>query len=113
MALSERWTQPIQQQGRRLPSFNSVTVRLIWFFLVSGFLTVILQHIHSLRAIGVMSSHAARALESELRDFRKSAGNLCAVPPEIFLSIHIYYQPALIGAPRTIVTISKIVLRYF
>ena len=29
-----------------------------------------------------MSSHFARATESEMRTFRKSAGTLCAVPGE-------------------------------
>jgi hypothetical protein len=52
-------------------------------FLVSGFLTEITQQIHSLRASGVMSSHAARAAESEVRALRKSGGTLCRAPPEI------------------------------
>jgi len=57
-------------------------------FLVSGFLTEITQQIHSLRASGVMSSHAARAAESEVRALRKSGGTLCRAPPEIpFLAI--------------------------
>jgi hypothetical protein len=51
--------------------------------LVSGFFTEITQQIHSLRARGVMSSHCARATESERRTFRKSAGTLCTTPGEI------------------------------
>jgi hypothetical protein len=98
---------PIQQQGRRIPSVSSVIVRSMCFFLVSGFLTVMAQHIHSLRARGVISSHAAKALGSEARDSRKSAGSLCAVPPEIFLVINLYYQSASIGAPMRIVTLSR------
>jgi hypothetical protein len=68
------------------------------------------QHIHSLRARGVISSHAAKALGAEARDFCKSAGSLCAVPSEIFLVINLYYQPALIGAPMRIVTIWLVML---
>src|SRR6202007_2436131 len=57
--------------------------------LVSGFLTEITQQIHSLRASGVMSSHFARATESEMRTFRKSGGTLCTAPGEIaFLLIN-------------------------
>ncbi len=70
-----------------MPSASSVTVRLIWFSLVAGVLTLTVQQIHSLRASGVISSHAARDLGLELRDLRKSSGNLCAVPPEIVLAI--------------------------
>jgi len=51
--------------------------------LVSGFLTEMTQQIHSLRASGVMSSHFARAVESEMRTSRKSAGRLCTAPREI------------------------------
>jgi hypothetical protein len=51
--------------------------------LVSGFLTESTQQIHSLRARGVMSSHFARAIASELRTFRKSAGTRCTAPGEI------------------------------
>jgi hypothetical protein len=50
--------------------------------LVSGFLTEMTQQIHSLRASGVISSHFARAIASERRTFRKSAGTLCTAPGE-------------------------------
>jgi len=53
------------------------------WLLVSGFFTEITQQIHSLRASGVMSSHFARAAESEMRAFRKSAGTECTIPCEI------------------------------
>ena len=55
--------------------------------LVSGFLTEITQQIHSLRASGVISSHFARATESEMRTFRKSAGTLCTAPGESVLLV--------------------------
>ena len=45
--------------------------------LVSSFLPDITQQIHSLRARGVMSAHAAFALGVAVRAFRKSAGTLC------------------------------------
>lgn len=64
----------------------------MWFFLVSTVFTVTDQHIHSLRASGVMSSHAVSALGEVVRAFRKSAGNLCAVPPEILWAIDLYYH---------------------
>jgi hypothetical protein len=51
--------------------------------LVSGFLTEIIQQIHSLRASGVISSHFARATGSEMRTFCKSTGTLCTAPGEI------------------------------
>lgn len=92
IGLSVRWMQPIQQQGRRFPSCNSATVLSIWFFLVSACLTVIFQQIHSLRASGVISSHAANALGLETSAFLKSVGSLCATPPEISsLDINVSY----------------------
>ena len=47
--------------------------------LVSSFLAEIIQQIQSLRAIGVISSHAARDTGAETRAFCKSAGILCSV----------------------------------
>src|SRR5437660_2406117 len=79
----QRWRQPGQQQGRRIPSLSSVHTRSMCCLLVSGFLTEITQQIHSLRASGVISSHFARAMGSEMRTFRKSAGTLCTAPGEI------------------------------
>lgn len=90
--LSFRCVQPIQQHGRRLPSFNSEHTRSICCFLTSGVLTEMAQQIHSLRASGVISSHCARAAESVRRAFRKSTGTLCAVPFEIpLLIILVFY----------------------
>src|SRR2546430_17180500 len=87
--------QPIQQQGRRMPSLSSVRTLSTCCFLVSGFFTEIVQHIHSLRARGVRSSHEALASASEARVFRKSSGNSWTTPPEIsFLVrvIRLYYD---------------------
>ena len=81
--LSVRCMQPTQQHGRRIPSLSSLTTRFTWSFRVSSFLTKVVQQIHSLRARGVISSHAASAALSEARAFRKSGGILCAVPEEI------------------------------
>ncbi len=83
MALSVRCIQPSQQQGRRLPSISSETVRSTWFCLVSDVLTEIVQQIHSFRASGVMSSQAAKASGEAVRAFRKSAGSSWATPPDI------------------------------
>ena len=74
---------PIQQHGRRLPSLSCGTA-LDMLLLVSAFFTEMVQQIHSLRASGVMSSHAASAALSEARAFRKSGGSACAVPDEDF-----------------------------
>lgn len=78
---------PTQQQGRRLPSNNSVTVRLMWSWRVSGFLQVILQQIHSLRARGVKSSQRSRADSSATRALRKSDGTVCTTPVAICLAM--------------------------
>ena len=89
--LSFRCIQPGQQQGRRIPSLSSETTLLTCSFLVSGFLTEMVQQIHSLRASGVISSHADRALGSDDKAFRRSVGSPCATPPEIFLLISSLY----------------------
>lgn len=92
MALSVRWIQPIQQQGRRFPSFSSVTVRLIWSFLVASCLTEMFQQIHSLRASGVSPCHFSKAALSDTKALRRSAGISCTVPPSISsLVINISY----------------------
>jgi ABC-type sugar transport system permease subunit len=85
--------QPAQQQGRRFPSISSVRVLSIRWLLVSAFLADTIQQIHSLRASGVISSHAARADGAEARVFRKSAGTLCTTPVAIsFLVMGVFYQ---------------------
>lgn len=81
--LSSRCGHPGQQQGRRLPSFNSHTALSTCSFLVFSCLTVIVQQIHSLRASGVRDSHFSRATLLPVRAFSKSSGIVCATPPEI------------------------------
>jgi hypothetical protein len=83
----QRWGQPGQQQGRRIPSLSSVRTRSMCCLLVSGLLTEMTQQIHSLRASGVISSHFARASGSEMRTFRKSAGTACTAPRETALLV--------------------------
>ena len=51
--------------------------------LVSIFLPDVTQHIHSLRASGVISFHNLSAMGVEIRAFRRSGGNLCTTPPAI------------------------------
>lgn len=79
----QRWVQPGQQQGRRFPSVSPLRVLSIRRLLVSSVLADSIQHVHSLRASGVISSHASRAAGSEAKIFRKSAGNPCTTPPDI------------------------------
>jgi len=74
------WLHPGQQHGRRLPSASSVCVLVIRRCLVSSSLASSTQQIHSLRASGVMSFHAASAGPSSANAFRRSAGTLCTVP---------------------------------
>src|SRR5437899_12941220 len=81
-----------------MPSLSSVRTLSTCCLLVSGFLTEIAQHIHSLRARGVRSSHEALASASEARVFRKSSGNAWTTPPEIALLVRVirlsYYTRA-------------------
>lgn len=44
---------------------------------VSDFLPDVIQHIHSLRASGVMSAHVLAAFLVAERAFRRSAGSVC------------------------------------
>jgi hypothetical protein len=83
--------QPIQQQGRRTPSLSSARTLSTCWLLVSGFLTEIVQHIHSLRASGVRSSHAASAVASAARAFCRSSGSSCTTPPEISFAAAVMY----------------------
>ena len=93
LRLFQRWVQPAQQQGLRFPSKSPVRVLSIRWRLVSGFLADSIQQIHSLRASGVISSHAALVAGEEVRTFRKSAGALCTVPAEMpFLVMSPFYQ---------------------
>jgi hypothetical protein len=56
-------------------------------FLVSAFLGEIIQQIHSLRARGVISFHAANADLEVVSIFFKSGGILWATPLEILVVI--------------------------
>src|SRR6185369_8173685 len=68
------------------------TTLLTCSFLFSGLFTEMVQQIHSLRASGVISSHAANALESGVSAFRKSAGSSWTTPLEIFFAIGVVYK---------------------
>lgn len=72
--------QPAQQHGLRMPLCILDLPTSILRCLVSGFLASSTQHIHSLRASGVMSCHIASIVLSANIAFRKSSGSLCAVP---------------------------------
>jgi hypothetical protein len=80
---AHRCGQPGQQHGRRIPSLSSEHTLSTCCRLVSSFLTEMVQQIHSLRASGVMSSHASLAFASDASAFRRSPGRLCTTPPEI------------------------------
>lgn len=57
------------------------------------------QQIHSLRASGVISSHAAKAFGAEVRALRKSAGIPWTTPPVIsFLAMTTLYVRYDIGS---------------
>jgi hypothetical protein len=51
--------------------------------LVSSFLADVTQHIHSLRASGVILAHTSVTAASDSIALRKSAGILCTVPEAI------------------------------
>lgn len=66
-------------------SFESAfSIRII---LVSDFLPEVTQHIHSLRASGVISFHTACAGGVDIRALCKSVGNLCTAPVELLFLI--------------------------
>jgi hypothetical protein len=76
-----------------MPSISSEHTRSTCCFLVSSFLTEVVQQIHSLRASGVMSSHAACAAGEARSAFLKSAGNACTVPLEsAFFATGLFYD---------------------
>jgi hypothetical protein len=87
----QRWMQPGQQQGLRIPSLSSERTLSTCCFLVSGRLTEMVQQIHSLRASGVMSSHLVRAVGSATSAFRKSAGTLWTTPADNALDMPLLY----------------------
>jgi len=82
LAHLRRWGQPGQQHGLRMPSMSSEHTRSTCCFRVSSFFTEMVQQIHSLRASGVMSSHASCAAGEARSAFLRSAGNVCTVPLE-------------------------------
>ena len=71
-----------------LPSISSEHTLRTWSFRVSEFLTEMIQQIHSLRASGLMSFHAASAFEDVTSAFLTSAGKACTVPKETFMVWH-------------------------
>ena len=75
-----RCGQPGQQQGFRLPSFNSLTIRSICSILVSDFLTIVIQHIHSLRWIGVRLFQRVSICSLKVNTFVISSGTSCTTP---------------------------------
>ena len=81
---NQRWAHPGQQQGRRFPSLRLEQPHSIRRLLVSALLADSIQHIHSLRASGVISSHAVNACGSDVSAFFKSAGTSCTTPLAIF-----------------------------
>src|SRR3984957_15722718 len=81
---TQRCAHPGQQQGRRFPSLKLEQPHSIRRLRVSAFLADSIQQIHSLRASGVISSHAVKACGSHPSAFFKSAGSSCTTPPEIF-----------------------------
>ena len=80
---AHRCGQPGQQHGRCIPSLSSEHTLSTCCRLVSSFLTDMVQQIHSSRASGVMSSHAARACASDPSAVRRSSGRSCSTPAEI------------------------------
>lgn len=74
-----RCGQPAQQQGRRMPPDSLEIALPILMPRVSAFLPEITQHIHSLRAKGVVLFHTASALGRATSAARKSLGSVCTV----------------------------------
>ncbi len=76
-----RCLHPGQQQGRRWPSSSSSWVRRMRRSRVSSCLAFSTQQMNSLRARGVMSFHASRAVGFGTNASRKSPGSLCTALP--------------------------------
>jgi hypothetical protein len=87
-----------------MPSFSSEHTLSTCCLLVSSFFTEITQQIHSLRASGVISSHFVRAVGSETRACRKSAGTLWTTPAESFPVMALLYTRRLAAAKALVVT---------
>src|SRR5438046_662204 len=86
-SLSLRWMQPSQQHGRRFPSSSSDCTRWMCWLLVSAFFGQSPEPIHSLRAAGVRSCHAARTFGLAIRTRLKSTGTVCTTPPETTMGL--------------------------
>src|SRR6266700_2995904 len=86
-SLSFRCMQPSQQHGRRFPSSSSDRNRSMCWLLVSAFFGQSTQQIHSLRARGVRSSHAASAFGVAIKTRLKSIGTVWTTPLEIILEL--------------------------
>ena len=69
--------------ARRFPSLRLEQPHSIRRLLVSAFLADSIQHIHSLRASGVISSHAVSTCGSDVSAFFKSGCTSCTTPLEI------------------------------
>src|ERR1700730_6252007 len=97
-------------------SLSSVRTLSTCCLLVSGFFTEIAQHIHSLRARGVRSSHEALASASAARVFRKSSGKSWTTPPEMSLLvivIRLYYYKIALSRKHTCSRGGYVVLHFF
>ncbi len=81
LPVRSRWLHPGQQHGRRWPSSSSSCVRRIRRSRVIFCLAFSTQQMNSLRARGVMSFQAPRAVGLAINAIRKSAGSLCTTPP--------------------------------
>src|SRR3977135_2897137 len=86
-SLSFRCVQPSQQHGRRFPSSSSDRTRWICWLLVCAFLALSTPPLHSLRARGVRSCHAARAFGLAIKTRLKSIGTVWTTPPETTLEL--------------------------
>src|SRR5262249_12704351 len=83
--LPGRWTQPGQQQGRRIPPISLSIPTSMRRLRVSACLADSTQQIHSLRESGVSPSQTSRAFGAALKASCRSAGISCTTPPASFL----------------------------
>jgi hypothetical protein len=83
---------PAQQQGRRIPPRILDSALSMRTALVSCFLLEVTQHIHSLRASGVMSSHTAFTVGSAVMALRKSAGSVWGIGVLTSVVYSIYWE---------------------
>lgn len=81
---------------------------MTWSALVSGFLTMVTQQIHSLRWIGVRSFHFARRAASEVKLTCRSAGTSCNTP-----AAHSVLAMVLIAVERLSLRSSRPALGFF